>query len=45
MGGALPLDVRLDGEAVEAHSTYVAAAGGRVLTIATVLPRHGSRSS
>jgi hypothetical protein len=41
MGGVLPLDIRLDGEAVEAHSTYAAAAGGRVLTIATVLPEHG----
>ncbi len=38
MGGDLPLDVRLDGEAVEAHSTYVAAGGGLVLTIAAVLP-------
>jgi hypothetical protein len=41
MGGELPLDVRLDGESVEAHSTYTAAGGGRVLTITTVLPGHG----
>ena len=37
----LPLDVRLDGGPVEAHSTYWASAGGRMLTIATVLPEHG----
>jgi hypothetical protein len=41
MGGELPLDVRLDGDLVEAHSTYAATGGGRVLTIATVLPEHG----
>ena len=41
MGGELPLDVRLDGEAVEAHSTYAAAGGGLVLTLATVLPDQG----
>ena len=41
MSGELPLDVRLDGGPVEAHSTYWASAGGRVLTIAMVLPEHG----
>ncbi len=41
MSGELPLDVRLGGHLVEAHSTYAAAAGGLVLTIATVLPQHG----
>ena len=38
MGGELPLEVRLGRGPVEAHSTYAAAAGGRILTIATVLP-------
>ena len=41
MGGELPIKVQLDGEPVETHSTYAAAAGGTVLTIATVLPDHG----
>ncbi len=41
MGGELPLDVRLDGEPVEAHGTYADAVGGRVLTIATVLSERG----
>ncbi len=40
MGGELPFDLRLDGGPVESYSTYSAAAGGRVLTIATVLPDH-----
>ena len=40
MGGELPFDPRLDGGPVESYSTYSAAAGGRVLTIATVLPDH-----
>ena len=38
MGGELLFDLRLDGGPVESYSTYSAAAGGRVLTIATVLP-------
>jgi hypothetical protein len=41
MRGELPLDVVLDGELIETHSTYSAAAGGSVLTIATVLPDRG----
>ncbi len=41
LDGEIPLDVLLDGRACEAESRYRWAAGGRVLTIFTVLPARG----
>jgi hypothetical protein len=38
MRGELPLQVLIDERRCETHSTYAFAGGGRVLTIATVLP-------
>ena len=41
MRGDLPLTVSIDDRPCEAHSTYHWAAGGEVLTLATVLPEPG----
>lgn len=38
LSGEIPIDVLVDGCSHEAHTTYLWAGGGRVLTISTVLP-------
>lgn len=41
MRGELPLEVLIDDRRCETHCSYTFAAGGSVLTIATVLPERG----
>lgn len=41
LSGELPIQVTIDDQSCESHGTYAWAAGGRVLTLSTVLPQRG----